>query len=230
MTQENSLQNAEDGSQQPTFAISAEAESFNIPIHAYIAANPPVAVVGATAAVFSTPSSSFPISIPSSPPSHGSSQHYHHHQQQQQQEELRILLVQRHPADFMPLKWEMPGGASEPLDRSLLHCATRELLEEAGLRATRLVRCVDEKSREFDDFPDKGSKRWRLVTFEVEVEVDDRGVVPVRLDPEEHVAFVWAAEEEVRRGRCGDVELDFPESTRDVVLRAFELRRCGSVV
>ena len=55
--------------------------------------------------------------------------------------ENRILLVQRAASDSMPLHWEVPGGACDDEDESLLHAAARELLEESGLRA-RAIRAL----------------------------------------------------------------------------------------
>ena len=53
----------------------------------------------------------------------------------------RILLVQRAATDSMPLLWEVPGGACDAEDESLLHAVARELWEESGLRA-RAVRTL----------------------------------------------------------------------------------------
>ncbi|KAK8004309.1 hypothetical protein PG989_004028 [Apiospora arundinis] len=53
-------------------------------------------------------------------------------------EEDRILLVQRAPHDSMPLLWEVPGGACDDTDKTVLHAVARELREETGLRAARI--------------------------------------------------------------------------------------------
>lgn len=50
----------------------------------------------------------------------------------------------------------------------------------------------------------------------------------VRLDPEEHCAFVWATEEDVKRGWCGDVEMRWDgegNRRREVILKGFEVLR-----
>lgn len=47
----------------------------------------------------------------------------------------RLLVVQRAPHDSCPLRWEIPGGAVDAEDESLLHGLARELWEETGLRA-----------------------------------------------------------------------------------------------
>ncbi|KAK1986718.1 NUDIX hydrolase domain-like protein [Colletotrichum cereale] len=68
---------------------------------------------------------------------------------------------------------------------------------------------------------------WRKYTYLVEIETPADGAAAaaeVVIDPEEHEAFVWATEEEVRAGRCGDVVFEWTsESQRLDVLRAFEI-------
>ncbi len=57
----------------------------------------------------------------------------------------RMLLVQRSAADYVPLRWEVPGGACEPASgETVLGAAVRELWEETGLRARRFRRVVAE--------------------------------------------------------------------------------------
>ncbi|KAK2003852.1 hypothetical protein LX36DRAFT_745300 [Colletotrichum falcatum] len=66
---------------------------------------------------------------------------------------------------------------------------------------------------------------WRKYTYLVEVEPPAAdGAAAVVVDPEEHDAFVWATEEEVREGRCGRVVFEWTsEAQRLDVLRAFEI-------
>lgn len=49
-----------------------------------------------------------------------------------QREDGRVLITQRHPMAFMPLKWEFPGGKVEPgeTDQEAL---AREIKEELGI-------------------------------------------------------------------------------------------------
>jgi 8-oxo-dGTP pyrophosphatase MutT (NUDIX family) len=143
----------------------------------------------------------------------------------------------------MPNRWETPGGACDLEDVTILHGAARELWEETGLRAQRIVRSVGDgfffKTR-------RGLKIWKF-SFEAEVETvagreepkandqgssistDKASVVDtpkVKLDPEEHQNFVWASEDDVLNGRSGDIELIFThDNQRDVVLKGFELRK-----
>ncbi|KAF4119782.1 8-oxo-dGTP pyrophosphatase MutT, NUDIX family [Geosmithia morbida] len=156
------------------------------------------------------------------------------------QERRRILLLKRAAHDSMPNRWEPPGGGVDAEDASILNACARELYEEAGLVATRVVREVVEGRRTFKNRT--GERVFVAVVFEVEVCNDDemgeddqrssgdgisgrtgeRGEdsqrsedgIPVRtgersektevelrvkLDHNEHSAWRWATEEEVRR-------------------------------
>ncbi|KAJ4400239.1 hypothetical protein N0V82_010903, partial [Gnomoniopsis sp. IMI 355080] len=132
----------------------------------------------------------------------------------------RLLLVQRAPTDFFPLKWELPGGSVDVnRGESMVAGAVRELYEETGLVARAVTRRVG-MERTFEE------GRWRQGVFEVRVVKGEEGV---RLDPEEHVAWLWVTEEDVRMGRCGGVVLEYAdeEEWRDLLLKAFEGRRVG---
>ncbi|KAK3989442.1 NUDIX hydrolase domain-like protein [Cladorrhinum sp. PSN332] len=145
----------------------------------------------------------------------------------------KILLIQRAPHDSMPLKWEIPGGACDEEDETVLHGLARELWEEAGLRLKNVVRVVGE-----DVFFTRGGRLVEKVSFEVEVEDTEgeaEGDIKIKLDPGEHVRFLWCGEEECRKGKVlefdGGVEFGIEFTTerqRAVVLRGFELRREGA--
>ncbi|AEO69662.1 3f02b4c1-b6b2-4d0d-81ef-02695027e69f [Thermothielavioides terrestris] len=159
--------------------------------------------------------------------------------------EDRVLLLQRAPHDSMPLRWEIPGGACDAEDETVLHGLARELWEEAGLRLTNVVRQVGQE----DVFLTRRGLAVVKVTFEVEVETPtpapagssesngdlEKQVLPeVTLDPNEHVRFVWATEEECTQGKVkapgsasGEVmDIRFTsEAQRRVVLLGFKLRR-----
>lgn len=98
------------------------------------------------------------------------------------------------------------------------------------------------------EFGEGTARLWRADVFEVtarfelqpsdddrlvrgEEEEEGRGRYPVvRLDPAEHVAHLWAGQDEVRAGWCGGVELVLTDPDwRRVMLEAFELHRmsCG---
>ncbi|GKT51232.1 uncharacterized protein ColSpa_11413 [Colletotrichum spaethianum] len=72
----------------------------------------------------------------------------------------------------------------------------------------------------------KGRDAWRKYTYLVEVETAADGDVQVVIDPEEHEAFVWATEEEVRADRCGEVVLEWTSENQKLdVLKALEIAK-----
>ena len=63
---------------------------------------------------------------------------------------------------------EIPGGKVDEPDESLLHAAVRELKEETGLEATRIVRQVTDMT--FTIPRPKGQiDRWMKLIYEMEV-------------------------------------------------------------
>ncbi|KAH6646887.1 NUDIX hydrolase domain-like protein [Truncatella angustata] len=133
--------------------------------------------------------------------------------------EGRILLVQRSREDYGGLCWEIPGGSCDEDDSSILEAASRELWEEAGLRATAVVGLVDDLHHWSDD----GLIWWKL-TFLVEVEQMGKGKPDVVLDPKEHEAFVWATEEDVLANCYGDIKFQWiSEDQRLTILKAFNM-------
>ncbi|KAK4178025.1 putative nudix hydrolase [Triangularia setosa] len=137
-----------------------------------------------------------------------------------------ILLIQRAPDDSMPLKWEVPGGACDLEDETVLHGLARELWEESGLLMTRAVELVSK-----DVFLTRRGNTVEKVTFEAEVQAPSTSQRPaVILDPQEHVRFLWATEEECRLGKVklGDEELHLDFTTRDqkrAILTGFKNRK-----
>ena len=152
----------------------------------------------------------------------------------------RVLLVQRAAHDSMPNKWEVPGGAADDDDGTILRGAARELWEEAGLIATHFARLVPQPAVAPDEgavaspgpaYPGhpgfvfsnrSGSKTMVRFAFQAEVE----SCAAVVLDPEEHQDYVWATEAEVRAGVMADGRL-IPATvpaTRVFILEAFRLR------
>jgi 8-oxo-dGTP pyrophosphatase MutT (NUDIX family) len=134
----------------------------------------------------------------------------------------RILLIQRATSDSMPGLWEIPGGGCDKEDPSILHGAARELWEEVGLTAARIGPPVGEGY----NFLTRGGKLVRKFNFLVDAERGAGGGLDVKLDPNEHQNYVWAAEEEVKARRVGDVGLKFTVTEQEaVVLEAFGARR-----
>lgn len=161
----------------------------------------------------------------------------------------RVLLVQRAPHDSMPLKWEVPGGGCDDDDPSVLAACARELWEETGLTATGagpLVPCPRYNDGRDEAGTDHGaevdgrvgelggqsfrSRSGKLVCkFQFVMQVDmgreeEGGKVRVKLDPNEHFAYAWVTEDEVRRK---EVDID---STPEGIVRADGQKADGAVL
>ncbi|KAL2256107.1 hypothetical protein VTK26DRAFT_2176 [Humicola hyalothermophila] len=153
----------------------------------------------------------------------------------------RVLIIQRAAHDSMALLWEIPGGACDAEDQTLLHGLARELWEETGLRLKTVVRQVGPENTFFT----RSGRVVSKVTFEVEVEGagggggDDERLPEVTLDPNEHVRFLWATEDECRLGKVivpGDggeqeavVDIEFTgKAQKAAILLGFRLRREAS--
>ncbi|KAI0156688.1 NUDIX hydrolase domain-like protein [Hypoxylon sp. FL1284] len=132
-------------------------------------------------------------------------------------QEGKMLLIQRAAHDSLPLLWEIPGGACEFEDESLLHAVARELWEESALR----VKSIDALVGEAIPFTTGTGTYMCKYSFLTQAEGYD-----VKLDPEEHQAFLWVTEEEAKAGKCGDVEFEYTfVQQRRAVLQAFEMHR-----
>ncbi|CAK7218207.1 hypothetical protein SBRCBS47491_003431 [Sporothrix bragantina] len=123
---------------------------------------------------------------------------------------------------------------------TVLSGAARELWEEAGLIAKRFTHLIPQPEEApvkgateapppaFSDHQGfiytnrTGTVRYLRFSFHVEVQSIDNVV----LDPNEHQAYVWATEDEVRAGMTKEY-LDIPATvpaTRAYILEAFRLR------
>jgi 8-oxo-dGTP pyrophosphatase MutT (NUDIX family) len=102
----------------------------------------------------------------------------------------------------------------------LVHGAVRELKEETGLEATRIVGKVGEFS--FRDKKADGSEiAWRKHIFEMEV----RDLETIVLDPAEHQAHLFASEDEIVGERVGNVQLEYiSPANKAVNVEAFRRR------
>jgi len=241
---------------QPIFAIHPSAKPFLLPPAAFIARHfvqpgsssssstakrPPAPTYLATGAiVFNRP---LPVPGRDKPDQDGANE-----------PQPRVLLTQRAPHDSMPLRWETPGGGCDPDDDTILHACLRELREEAGLGHTNLeaitigplVRCPIKATNSAtqpvsangqDDEPEWGehmgghfflTRRGKLTCkFYFAVGVPEEEAKKVVLDPNEHVDYVWASEEEVSQERMAGVEgkvLKFTTKEQKAVLtEAFKL-------
>ncbi|KAF7451209.1 hypothetical protein A1F99_029860 [Pyrenophora tritici-repentis] len=133
----------------------------------------------------------------------------------------KLLLVQRAADErAFPNYWEIPGGKVDDTDETILHAAVRELKEEAGLEATRVVRKVTQFTFS-DQVPGRPTTTWLKLVFEMEVKQAD-----VVLDPIEHQKFLFATEGEIANDKVGDVKLAYISPENKVVkLEAFKMRQ-----
>jgi len=139
----------------------------------------------------------------------------------------RILLVQRASTDSMPNLWEVPGGAVDPEDPSILHAVVRELWEEAGLTAANIGPQVGE----VQIFTTRRGLTVCKFHFLADAETSPDGTLDVKLDPREHQNYVWATEEQVIAGRVDDVQLKWTSSEQEgAVLEAFQARKAHSKI
>jgi 8-oxo-dGTP pyrophosphatase MutT (NUDIX family) len=152
-----------------------------------------------------------------------------------------LLLVQRSPKDSHPNCWEIPGGSVDDTGETVLEGAARELWEETGLRVSRFVRELEVTRFSTGKY----SKRWwdkptfEAEVFEAEAEAGPRkgGLVfsemarvgsKIRLDENEHQAWVWATEQDIRELHTGEVPLRFVnEKQQCIMLEGFARRKAS---
>ena len=131
-----------------------------------------------------------------------------------------LLLIQRAEEDTFPHFWEIPGGSVEQTDSTILDAVAREVLEETGLRLTRLVEQIGEGLLMWS----RRSVPFLRLAFEIEVaeiparmtlthiqpsghrEADDSDSgtvhdIPVKLNPEEHQNYEWVTEDDLINGK-----------------------------
>lgn len=163
----------------------------------------------------------------------------------------QTLLIRRAPTDSYPTKWEIPGGStSDRKDASIIAGAVRELHEETGLTAKKVLYPIgmlgdtettapgklgitpeeEGAKNEGDDaqtvtFLETGDT-WGKVTLVVDVHEDledGKDTESVRVRDGEHDRWAWATEEEVRMGKWkGGEEIGFvSEGVWRTVLQGF---------
>ncbi|KAH0558706.1 hypothetical protein GP486_004645 [Trichoglossum hirsutum] len=123
----------------------------------------------------------------------------------------------------MPHLWEVPGGACDEGDETILHGVACEVREESGLKVSALRQRVGPGGCHVF-FSRKGLKVCKY-TFEVEVESTEK----VRLDLSEHQNYIWVTEEECRSCKVEDggsaVEIKFTAPAQEAtILEGFRLR------
>ncbi|UNI22509.1 hypothetical protein JDV02_008393 [Purpureocillium takamizusanense] len=185
-----------------SFTFDPSLALYNVPLQTYLDSHPEFDAIAAGALVFSRD------------PATGA---------------RRILLLQRAAHDSMPLRWEIPGGACDHDDPSLLHGLARELWEESRVVLRHVSRLVTLGSgaRELGKGSQDGAvffsrRGLRIIKYSFLVEAEEP--VEIVLDPNEHAQFLWATEEEVRAGKVGDVKLTMTTDQQAATIReAFRL-------
>ena len=194
------------------FISDASLSAFTRPLREYLGEHSQFETVATGGLIFVSAPAAAETSHPA-PPSEGT----------------KILLLQRAAHDSMPLRWEIPGGAVDEEDESILHGLAREIWEESGLLVTRVVRVVGAGQT----FTSSKGKRVIKYSFEVEVERPaEAGLPRVTIAPEEHADYAWVSEEECRGHRLDAsgagtgraVALDITSSDQEqVILEGFHL-------
>ncbi|PYH39690.1 NUDIX hydrolase [Aspergillus neoniger CBS 115656] len=141
----------------------------------------------------------------------------------QQNSNPHLLLLHRSPTDSYPLHWESPGGGADlSLDDTLLRALCREVLEETGLQVTKVVDlvAVDEWKK---PLPGVGQGEKKVIKWGFLVET--ASVEEVMLNPEEHCAFKWVDEGEVKAAVNEASGMNFIADQGRNLVRAFEVYR-----
>ncbi|KAE8344594.1 hypothetical protein BDV24DRAFT_160334 [Aspergillus arachidicola] len=135
----------------------------------------------------------------------------------------QVLLIQRASDDDHPNLWEVPGGEAHG-EETIVHCAVRELREEAGLDAPEVIDMIGEfEWVECESARRESEERvWKIFMFLMKVG-DDTTKLEIKLDPKEHRAYLWATEAQVRESLCGTTKLEWMSiNQRQAILSAFE--------
>ena len=136
----------------------------------------------------------------------------------------KILLIQRADHDSSAGYWEVPGGAVDEDDETILHGVARELREETGLTARRINHIVISDHNQQPHgltviANSRQKKHFGRAIFQLEVHEYSE----VRLDPKEHQNFVWASEDEVKAtGMSGSKLQEMHASMQQAILAAFQ--------
>lgn len=113
----------------------------------------------------------------------------------------KLLMIQRSATErSFANHWEVAGGSVDPEDATILHGLQRELFEETGLRATKVL-CEVGHPFAFSTGPG-GIRKWFKPSFVVQVENDNISAPPkVTLNPKEHQALLWFTKAEIEKAK-----------------------------
>lgn len=129
-----------------------------------------------------------------------------------------ILLLKRSANEiYYPNVFELPSGNVDVNDPSIMHGLAREVVEETGLRMTRVIAelpeflySTEKHTRDEDGKLTTLRKSCVQLNFVVAVDGD-----VIQVSPEEHSVGEWATRERV-------MELDMTEGMRSVVINALD--------
>lgn len=107
-----------------------------------------------------------------------------------------MLIIQRALHDSFGGYWDFPGGSLEPEDQTLLDGVAREVFEETGLHVSRIRDIV--RVDEWIEPKSLGlAGKWSFVVDVHEAADTVAWEEKIRLDPMEHVKWLWVSEEEI---------------------------------
>jgi len=122
----------------------------------------------------------------------------------------KVLLLKRAAAErHYPNIWELPSGKVESEDETILDAAARECFEETGLMVTAFVA----EGRSFE-YTIAGRGLSLQLNFIVKVREGDS----VRINPEEHQAYQWYAEQQIE-------QVGVTEATMEILKDTFNNRK-----
>lgn len=182
------------GSPLYSYAVASHLQSeFDVPMAAFRDAHPQYNYYVVAGFIFTT-SGGTSVPASASPAAKASSN----------EPQPLTLLLRRALSDSYGGYWDFAGGSLEDSDQTLLDGVAREVLEETGYHVSRIreLARVDEWTRTTASPGLPAVLNVAKFSFVVDVHEtrDTKGwEEKVRLDPREHMEFVWATEAEVRQ-------------------------------
>lgn len=164
--------------------------------------------------------------LPDSASDHATKKHISSSMSGDEKNSHLMLIIQRALDDSFGGYWDFPGGSLEPTDQTLLDGVAREVLEETGLHVSKIRDIV-----RIDEWVVPKSLglagKWSFVV-DVHEAADTLGwEEKVRLDPREHVKWLWVSEEEIeesaRRRKEGGAPYEFVGVQGETTWEAFKV-------
>lgn len=137
-----------------------------------------------------------------------------------------MLIIQRALNDSFGGYWDFPGGSLEPEDQTLLDGVAREVFEETGLHVSKIRDLV--RVDEWIEPKSLGvAGKWSFVVDVHEAADTVEWEEKIRLDPMEHVNWLWVDEEEIaesaRPRNSGSVPYAFVGVQGETAWEAFKV-------